>query len=61
MDHIMAKQIIESHGVIEVLYQSKPVWIEQVTSDNQAEVTILDTNERIRVPLEELSENSTAF
>ncbi len=57
MNSQRAKQIIESHGVIEVKYHDSPVWIEQVLpAENEAEVTDLDTNERMNVPLKELTE-----
>ena len=56
MDSEQAKDIIESHGVIEVKYHNSPVWIEQVKDDQTAEVTMLDSNERIEVPVSELTE-----
>jgi H-type small acid-soluble spore protein len=58
MDSEHAKDIIESHGVIEVKYHNSPVWIEQVKDDQTAEVTVLDTNERMEVPVSELMEDS---
>jgi small acid-soluble spore protein H (minor) len=50
------KQIIESHGVIAVNYHESPVWIEQITDEQNAEVTTLDTNQRMEVPIDELTE-----
>lgn len=54
-----AKNILESHGVIEVKYHNSPVWIEQVKDDEMAEVTRLDTNERMEIPVSELTEDSS--
>ena len=39
MDVERARQIIESDGVIEVLYQGSPVWIEKILDNNQAQVS----------------------
>jgi H-type small acid-soluble spore protein len=51
-----AKQIIESEGVIAVNYHNSPVWIEQLKDNENAEVTTLDTNQRIEVSIDELDE-----
>ena len=51
-----AKEIIESHGVIAVNYHDSPVWIEQIKDTENAEVTTLDTNQRMDVPMEQLME-----
>jgi H-type small acid-soluble spore protein len=59
MDSIRAKEIIESHGVIAVNYHDSPVWIEQVKDKGQAEVTTLDTNQRMDVPLDQLVETDS--
>lgn len=56
MDSERAKQIIESHGVIAVNYHDSPVWIEQIKDTQNAEVTTLDTNQRMEVPMEKLFE-----
>jgi H-type small acid-soluble spore protein len=56
VDSERAKQIIESHGVIAVNYHDSPVWIEQIKDTENAEVTTLDTNQRMEVPLEKLLE-----
>lgn len=58
MDSQRVKQIIESHGVIGVNYQDTPVWIEQINNDATAQVTVLDTNELMEVPVTELSEDN---
>jgi H-type small acid-soluble spore protein len=51
-----AKEIIESYGVIEVLYQNSPVWLEDVNDGNLVQVSYLDTNERTAVSVGELEE-----
>ncbi|MCL6590890.1 MAG: H-type small acid-soluble spore protein [Firmicutes bacterium] len=56
MDYERIKDIIESHGVIEVRYQNSPVWIEQIKDKETAEVTLLDTKERMEAPISELTE-----
>jgi small acid-soluble spore protein H (minor) len=58
MDSKRAQEIMESHGVIEVLYKDSPVWIEQIKNDGHAEVTFLESNERTDVPVEQLFEYS---
>jgi small acid-soluble spore protein H (minor) len=58
MDSLRAKQILESHGVIGVTFQDAPVWIEQITNDDTAQVTVLDTNERLEVPVTQLQEGN---
>lgn len=53
-----AEEIMNSKGVIEVLYNNKPVWIQNVNPvNNIAEVKILDTDEKISTPVERLTEN----
>ena len=54
MDRNTAKEIINSHGVIEVFYHGEPVWNEQVKTNDQAEISLLTTNERREVPVREL-------
>jgi H-type small acid-soluble spore protein len=51
-------EILDSHGVIDVRYQNLPVWIEQVNQD-RAEVILLDTDQRLEVPLADLYEESS--
>ncbi len=55
MDADRAKQIMESHGVIEVLYNQTPIWLEQIKNNGTAEVTALDSNIRFDVPIAELN------
>lgn len=37
---------MESKGVIEVLYQGSPVWIENVLDDNTVEIININTNDK---------------
>lgn len=55
MDNESARRIVESLGVIEVLYNGSPVWIENVINNN-AVVSYLDSKNRVEVPIEELIE-----
>lgn len=50
-----AREIMESKGVINVLYQGHPVWIEQIEQDS-AQVRLLDQEERLQVPINMLAE-----
>lgn len=56
MDTERAKQIMSAKNNIEVLYQGSPVWIENVTQSNTAEVTYLETHDRVEVPVYKLVE-----
>ena len=58
METKRARQIFESHGVIEDLYHDAPVWIEEILNDEKACVIILDTAERLEVPISQLVEIS---
>lgn len=60
MDKNEAKQVIESYGVIEVRYNHSPIWIEQINDDDTAEVTDLDTNIRMEVPIADLDMQDNA-
>jgi len=51
-----AREIMESKGVIEVLYQGHPVWIEQIEQDT-AKVRFLDNNHHLNVPINMLAES----
>ena len=57
MDIERAKQILNSHEQIEVLFHGTPVWIENVKDNNKVEVSYLNTNSRIKVPVNNLVEN----
>ncbi|HQA50197.1 MAG TPA: H-type small acid-soluble spore protein [Syntrophomonadaceae bacterium] len=50
-----AREIMESKGVIEVLYQGHPVWIEQIEQDS-AHIRLLDNSHRLSVPINMLTE-----
>ncbi|NLU49181.1 MAG: small, acid-soluble spore protein, H family [Syntrophomonadaceae bacterium] len=52
-----AREIVDSLGVIEVLHQGSPIWIEQLDGEF-AEIRYLETGRRTRVPVHELVENS---
>lgn len=55
MDYVRARQIVDSLGVIEVRYQNRPVWIEDL-EDAEARVRFLDGSGRSRVAIAELCE-----
>jgi small acid-soluble spore protein H (minor) len=56
MDSKRAREIINSLGVIEVLHQGRPVWIEDLDG-NLAQVRYLDGRDSFEVQLGELREN----
>lgn len=58
MDPEQAQQIVESLGVVEVLYNGAPVWIENVDGED-AEVRYLETGDIIQVPVNELVEGGS--
>lgn len=58
MDSERAKQIMESKGVIEVLFRGSPVWIESLGDNNTAEVSYLRTKEKVEAPIYLLTENN---
>jgi len=52
-----ASEILNSQNKIEVLYRNNSVWIENVdTTSSTANVKILNTNEILKVPVDDLSE-----
>jgi small acid-soluble spore protein H (minor) len=55
LDNERARQIVESLGVIEVLYNGSPVWIENI-KENTAEVSYIDTKNKAEVQVEKLIE-----
>lgn len=55
MDSRRAHEIVSSLGVIDVLYQGQPVWIENLKG-NEAAVEFLDSSRKGRVPIEDLME-----
>lgn len=50
MDSSRAKKIMESDGVIEVLYHGSPVWIENVLENNIVQVSNIQTSDKKEVP-----------
>ncbi len=56
MDYKRAQEIMESHGVIEVLYQEQAVWIEQINHNDTAIVSQMTTGRQQEVSLSELTE-----
>ncbi|AFV10310.1 MAG: Small acid-soluble spore protein [Clostridia bacterium 62_21] len=58
LDSGRAKEIVESLGVVEVLYNGFPVWIERLNGDT-AEVRFLETGGRLEVPVTELVEGGS--
>lgn len=56
LDIKRAKEIVESHGVIEVVYHGAPVWIENINDGSTIQVSFLDSRERTEVPVEQLEE-----
>ncbi|HHY31115.1 MAG TPA: small, acid-soluble spore protein, H family, partial [Syntrophaceticus sp.] len=50
MDPEKAQKIVESLGVVEVLYNGAPVWIENLDGED-AEVRYLETGDHLLVPV----------
>lgn len=55
MDNKRAKEIVESLGVIEVLHNGDPVWIENING-NEAKVTYIEDDRTADVPINQLIE-----
>lgn len=55
MNNKRAREIINSLGVIEVLYQGNPVWIEDIDG-SLAQVRYLDSRDSFEVPIGDLEE-----
>jgi small acid-soluble spore protein H (minor) len=55
LDNERARQIVDSLGVIEVLYNDSPVWIENI-KENTAEVSYIATKNKVEVQVEKLIE-----
>lgn len=56
MDISRAEQIINSPETIKVLYQGRPVWINAVHADQNAEIQFMDNRERSQVSINMLEE-----
>lgn len=52
------KEIIESHGVIEVRYKDNPVWLESIGSDQDGKIQVKDlvTNKQFSADIKDLKE-----
>lgn len=55
MDTDRAREILNSKGVIEVVHNGQPVWIEGIRGSN-ADVMYIETKKRTEVPLSRLME-----
>jgi H-type small acid-soluble spore protein len=55
LDNQRARQIVKSLGVIEVLYNGSPVWIEDINGYT-AEVSYINTKNKVEVQVENLIE-----
>lgn len=55
MDGKRAEEIMQSLGVINVSYNGMPVWIEGIRGD-VSEVTLIEMDRRIDVPISALTE-----
>ncbi|MCK9313311.1 MAG: H-type small acid-soluble spore protein [Methanocorpusculum sp.] len=55
MDNKRAREVINSLGVIEVLYQGRPVWIEDIDG-SLAQVRYLDDRDSFEISVGELQE-----
>jgi H-type small acid-soluble spore protein len=58
LDPEKAQKIVESLGVVEVLYNGAPVWIENLDGED-AEVRYLETGDHLLVPVAELVEGGS--
>jgi small acid-soluble spore protein H (minor) len=62
MDTERAYQIIKSPDCIEVMYNNNPVWIDYIDrSKDMAAVRLLDSNERLEVPVGQLEETGRSI
>ena len=59
LDNERARQIVESLGVIEVLYNGSSVWIENI-KENTAEISYIDTKNKAEVQVEKLIERRSS-
>lgn len=58
MNKERVKEILESHGAIEVKYKNNPVWLESIGTDKDGKILVKDliTNRRHNVDIEDLKE-----
>ena len=55
MNSKRVEEILQSHGVINISYNGMPVWVEGIRGD-VAEVTLIDMERRMEVPISALTE-----
>jgi small acid-soluble spore protein H (minor) len=55
-----AQQIFESLGVVDVLYNGVPVWIEDLDGE-EAKIRYLESDDVIQVPVAELVEEDSIW
>lgn len=58
LDSKRANEIMKSNETIQVLYQGEPVWLDRVKDNNVADVTRMDRQDKLEVPVYLLVENS---
>jgi H-type small acid-soluble spore protein len=58
LDTKRAREIMNSGETIQVLYQGSPVWLNGVKDNNVADITRMDRQEKLEVPVYLLVENS---
>jgi H-type small acid-soluble spore protein len=56
LDSKRVKEIINTPYKVEVLFEGTPVWLENVTDNNTAVVTYIDTHSKDTVPVYKLVE-----
>ena len=55
MDEIRAEQIYNAPETIEVLYEGKPIWIEEING-SKAKIQIIGADKTINAPISELED-----
>jgi H-type small acid-soluble spore protein len=60
MDSRRIEQILKSPETIYVTYQNIPVWIDKLKDDNQVEIRDMNSNIRLEVSLDDLTEIGTS-
>lgn len=56
MDKKRVEEIMQSHGVINVIFDGMPVWIEGIRGD-LAEVTLINASGHMDAPIDKLTES----
>lgn len=57
MDKVRAQEILDSLGVIQVVHQQSPVWINSIEGEVVL-IEYLDNSVKARVPVNELNESN---